>query len=96
MGYRTLDWSWREKIKINDIVDIFDSAGKWILGTVLDTRNDENGIKKLYLGFRVYFPTGTKVDSVGRRHEGWSSQYDLWLPAYSIRIQKYHYFGLTL
>ena len=89
LGSRTGDWEWRNKLVINDIVDILDTQGKWFLGTVLDTKEIENNIKMVNLGFRVYLPNGSKIDDNGRRHEGWSSKYDTWLPTHSIRIQPY-------
>ncbi len=94
VGTRTEGWDWKDKIVPEDRVDIFDTQGKWFLGTVLETSIDINGVKLLYIGFRVYLPTGTKLDNHGRRHEGWSPQYDTWIPAYSIRIQRFTFCGL--
>ena len=89
LGMRTQGLEWKEKLAADDRVDVFDTQGKWFLGTVLDTSIDNDGLKMLYIGFRIYISNGTKVDSNGRRHEGWSAQYDTLIPTYSIRIQPY-------
>ena len=88
-GSRTNGWDWRDKLAPEDHIDIFDSQGKWYLGTVLEKSNDSKAGKMLYVGFRVYIPDGTKIDALGRKHEGWSAQYDSWISPNSIRIQRY-------
>lgn len=87
-GCRTTSWEWRDKLKVEDRVDTFDTRGNWFLSTVLDTREDKPGVRSLYVGFRVYLEDGTKMDLKNRKYEGWTEQHDEWIPAYSIRIQK--------
>lgn len=87
-GTRTKGWEWRDQLKPEDRVDIFDTQGHWFLGTVLETKVEDGVTKKLYIGFRIYTPDGTKKDAQGRSHEGWSEQYDMWISSYSIRIQR--------
>ena len=97
-GFRSGDWSWREKIAAGDRLDVFDTQGTWFLSTVLDTREvDIKGkkFKECYIGYRIYMETGTKPDSKGRMYEGWSEQYDSWLSAHSLRIQKYGPVSIT-
>ncbi len=75
-------------------MDILDTQGDWFLGTVLKLREagkPPNTVKECYVCFRVYMEDGTKLDNRGRKHEGWSEQYDTWLPAYSVRLQRYLY-----
>lgn len=91
-GYRTGDWSWRDKITEGDLVDAFDIQGNWILSTVLKTRITEANGKahqECLIGYRIYIKDGTKKDSQKRPNEGWSEEHDTWFPAYSIMIQKY-------
>lgn len=93
MGSRTEGWEWRDRIKENDRIDIFDTMGHWFLGTVLKTHKikDAAGIEvpEVYVGYRIYSEDGTKLDNQNRRHEGWSERYDEWIPAYSIRLQRF-------
>jgi hypothetical protein len=88
LSSRTDDWEWRNKIKEGDNIDVCDTQIKWYLSTVLKTNVDNKGMFLLFIGFRVYLPNGTKKDSEGKSFEGWSYQYDTWIPAHSIRIQK--------
>ena len=83
----TAGWEWRDAIKPDDRVDIFDTQGHWFLGTVIKVRETSRE-KEVLVGYRVYMATGTKKDQSGRRHEGWSEQYDEWIPANSIRLQR--------
>lgn len=92
VGLRTEDWEWRGKILEGDNVDICDTQAKWYLGTVLKVANEHN-VSMLFVGFRVYFSAGTKRDSENRPYEGWSYQYDAWIPAYSVRVQRYSLVG---
>lgn len=85
---RTGDWEWRNHLDVGDRVDVFDTQGKWYLSTVLEVKEKE-GVRTVKIGYRVYLPDGTKIDEDQRPYEGWSFKYDDWLPAYSIRIQKY-------
>ena len=85
LGTMTGDWSWRDKLAVNDFVDIVDTQGKWHLGTVLKVI--EGDIKKLTIGLRFYCEGGGRVDEKGQ-FEGWNSAYDTTLSAYSIKIQK--------
>ncbi len=90
-GFRSGDWSWRDKISAGERLDIFDTQGVWFLGTVLDVKETEvkgKKVKEYYVGYRIYLSEGTKMDSKGRAYEGWSEQYDAWIPAYSLRLQK--------
>ncbi len=89
-GTYTAGWEWREGLKPDDRLDIFDTQGHWFLGTVMKIREDgwEAG-KDALVGYRVYMPEGTKKDGSGRRHEGWSEQYDEWIPVNSIRLQRF-------
>eukprot|EP00826_Nyctotherus_ovalis_P045331 TRINITY_DN5006_c0_g1_i2.p3 TRINITY_DN5006_c0_g1~~TRINITY_DN5006_c0_g1_i2.p3 ORF type:complete len:101 (-),score=17.30 TRINITY_DN5006_c0_g1_i2:91-393(-) len=87
LGTRTGDWTWRERLGVDDVVDVFDTQGKWYLGTILEVTPTETKANKLKVGFRVYLAEGTKSDSKGK-YEGWSSTYDAYLSAYSIRIQR--------
>ena len=84
---RTGDWEWRGHIKAEDQIDIFDTQGYWFLGTALETRT-ENAVREIRVGYRIYSTDGTKKDKTGRLHEGWSEQYDEWIPAYSMRLQR--------
>lgn len=70
-------------------VDAYDTQGIWYLSTVLETKVSE-GVKMVKIGFRVYMPDGTKFGEDRRLYEGWSYKYDAWIPAYSIRIQRYY------
>ena len=88
LGSKIDDWEWRATLKEGSQIDIFDTQGKWFLGTVLKTSTEVDEMKMLYVGFRVYLHTGIKLDDDNKKYEGWSSQYDAWIPAYSIRIQK--------
>ena len=85
LGTMTGDWSWRDKLTVNDLVDTVDTQGKWRLGTVLKVINDE--IRKLTVGFKSYCEEEGKVDEKGQ-FEDWNSTYDTTLSAYSIKIQK--------
>lgn len=90
-NFRTAGWAWRDQIKENERMDILDSQGKWFLGTVLHKREFEiksHTFQECYIGYRIYTEDGTKIDNQGKRHEGWSEQYDCYIPAYSIKLQK--------
>ena len=90
-NFRTAGWEWRDQIKENERMDILDNQGKWFLGTVLQKREfimKEQKFQECYVCYRIYTEDGSKTDNKGRRHEGWSEQYDCWIPAYSIKIQK--------
>lgn len=87
-GSRTKGWEWRKELKAGDAIDVLDTQTKWFLGTVLETKV-ENGVKLVKACFRVYLPNGSKTDENGRAYEGWSSSYDAWIPAHSIKIQPY-------
>ena len=88
LGSKTNDWEWRSKIKKGDNIDVCDTQIKWYLSTVLKTKVDITNTLLLFIGFRVYLPNGTKRDVEGKPYEGWSHQYDIEIPAHSIRIQK--------
>ncbi len=91
-GLRTHGWGWRDRVKADDRIDIFDTQGNWFLGTVLDvvTRPESEGkVKDFFVGYRIYTSDGTKKDRHGRLHEGWSETYDEPIPAYSLRVQPY-------
>lgn len=88
LGYRTTGWEWREKMKADDRVDIFDTLGNWFLGTILKTQEKADSIKYAYVAFRIFFPGGSKRDKSGLLHEGWSEDYDVWMPINSIKLQK--------
>ena len=86
---RTAGWEWRDALKADDRVDIFDTQGHWFFGTVLNKRAlGREGAQEVYVGYRIYTADGTKSDVRGRKHEGWSESYDEWIPAYSIRLQR--------
>ena len=86
---KTKGWEWREKIKKDDRIDIFDTIGIWYLGTVLNVRETPDKKRKdILVGYRIYTEDGTKIDNNGRKHEGWSENYDEYIPAYSLRLQK--------
>ena len=88
---RTVGWEWRNKIKENERIDIFDTQGNWFLGTVLSKREIKKGDNTyidFHVGYRIYSEDGTKIDNKGGKFEGWSEQYDEWIPAYSIRLQQ--------
>eukprot|EP00826_Nyctotherus_ovalis_P052219 TRINITY_DN6596_c0_g1_i3.p2 TRINITY_DN6596_c0_g1~~TRINITY_DN6596_c0_g1_i3.p2 ORF type:complete len:190 (+),score=36.34 TRINITY_DN6596_c0_g1_i3:324-893(+) len=88
LGSRTKAWDWRNQLKSGDVVDVLDTQTKWFLGTILDTKV-EDGIKQVKACFRVYVPDGSKFDDDGQAYEGWSSSYDAWFFAHSIKIQPY-------
>jgi len=83
----TGDWNWRDHLKVDMRVDSFDTQGKWYLSTVLEVEENDN-LKMVKIGFRVYMPDGTKLGDDKRSYEGWSNKYDVLVPAYSIRIQR--------
>lgn len=89
LGFRTKGWEWRNAIKEGDRIDIFDTLGVWFLGTAMNVRTIYGkNEKEIYVGYRIYTEDGTKKDNLGRNHEGWSENYDEWIPAYSLRLQK--------
>lgn len=88
LGSRTAGWEWRSQLKPGDTIDVLDTQTKWFLGTVLDTKV-EDGVKQVKACFRVYVPDGSKFDDDERAYEGWSSSYDAWFFAHSIKIQPY-------
>lgn len=44
---------------------------------------------EIRVGYRTYQEDGSKVDLAGRHFEGWRENYDEWLLAYSLRVQRY-------
>jgi len=40
----------------------------------------------------MYHPEGGKEDELGRKYFGWSDRFDEWVPAYSLRVQKFQQF----
>lgn len=92
-GTFTKDWLWRDDLKVGSVVDIFDTQGKWFLGTVLDVRQSLKipKMNEVYVGYRVYTEKGSKADSNRKRYEGWSENYDEWISSYSIRLQPPNY-----
>lgn len=87
--FRTKGWEWRDALKKDDRVDIFDTIGNWFLGTVVNVRAlSGKNIKEIFVGYRIYSEDGTKLDNMGKKHEGWSESYDEWIPAYSLRLQQ--------
>jgi hypothetical protein len=82
-GSRVADWSWRETMKPDDNLDILDQQGIWFLGTILRKESPT----KIKIGYRIYYPEGTKSDEKGR-FEGWTSKYDETFSIYSILLQR--------
>lgn len=89
-GSRTKGWEWRKELKAGDVIDVLDTQTKWFPGTVLETKVEDE-VKVVKACFRVYLPNGSKTDEHGKTYEGWSSNYDAWIPAHSIKIQPYCY-----
>jgi len=82
---------WREKLDKGAIVDCMDTAGNWYTSTVIDIRREiisNKNITLLKIGYRQYMSEGFKEDFEGNRYNGWSSTYDEWLNAFSIRVQR--------
>jgi len=80
---RVVDWSWRESMKPEERLDILDQEGIWFLGTILRKET----ATRIKIGYRIYYPQGTKSDE-GGAYEGWSSKYDEVFSIYSILLQR--------
>ena len=90
MGTRVSNIEWKKDIKKGDLIDINDTEGKWLLGTVLSAHYlEEKGFPELKVGYRVYREKGAKKDPEEKYYDGWSENYDELLPANSPRIQLY-------
>ena len=74
-------------------IDVYDTASTWYNSTVLSTRSRPNThgqlTREVYVGYRIYEPTGDKIDDVGH-FRGWSSRYDEWLSIRSPRIAPFN------
>ncbi len=82
---------WRQGLKKGSLIDCMDTTAAWYRSTVLETREDLiNGKQVLMvkIGYRRYEETGSKKDSEGNLYNGWSSTYDEWVNAFSIRIKR--------
>ncbi len=88
-GFRTPSWTWRAELKQNDLADIYDTQGCWVIGTILAVRESEPGRREVHVGYRVYCEAGSKADATGRKFEGWSESFDEDIFVNSLRIQPY-------
>lgn len=90
-GSKTEDFEWRMNIKAGDIIDVCDTSNVWYNSTVLKEAVEEvqpgHQIKEIFIGYRVYDENGDKVDTEGKKFNGWSSRYDEWLSVTNPRIQ---------
>jgi hypothetical protein len=85
-GTYTRGKEWRTSLKVGDLVDCCDTGGMWYLSTVLKTDYIAQP-PKVFIGYRIYKEDGKKIDSDGKTYQGWSSSFDEWVDAFSLRIQ---------
>ena len=86
------DSNWKHELKIGDEVDAIDIDKIWYPSTIIELREHFNPNGRSWIdakiGFRVYTPTGSKMDNEGNKFDGWNSQYDEWIPLWSPEIAK--------
>ncbi len=92
-GLYTGGADWRKALVPDSRVDCLDSSGTWYASTVLEVKPVVEGrgnrdVTMLKIGYRTYTQEGTKKDSQGRTYTGWSGQFDEWISAASLRIQR--------
>jgi len=89
LGTHTADNTWRDELKVGDTLDIYDTNGKWFLGTILKLKPNKNSsTKNCFIAYRVYTNTGSREDKDKKKYEGWSDKFDEWIDAHSIRLQR--------
>ena len=83
-------------MKVGDHIDAMESSRQWYTSTILDIstrKEDDTEYPILYVGFRTYSPDGKREDNNKKKYFGWSETFDVWIPAYSPRIQKLNTFA---
>ncbi|KAL4498387.1 hypothetical protein ABPG72_013193 [Tetrahymena utriculariae] len=95
LGSKSLDFEWREQLKVGDEVDFVDSYNIWRNATILEQKEVEinNGttIKSVLIGLRIYREDGNRFDEQqGKSYFGYDKQLDEWVSPHSARLQRFN------
>ncbi|EAS02785.2 ubiquitin carboxy-terminal hydrolase (macronuclear) [Tetrahymena thermophila SB210] len=95
LGTKSLDFEWREQLKVGDEVDFVDSYNIWRNATILEIKEVEvnNGtiVKSVLVGLRIYREDGNRLDEQnGKSYFGYDKQLDEWVSPHSGRLQRFN------
>ncbi|KAL4448730.1 hypothetical protein ABPG74_012819 [Tetrahymena malaccensis] len=95
LGSKSLDFEWREQLKVGDEVDFVDTYNIWRNATILDIKEVElnNGttVKSVLVGLRIYREDGNRFDEQkGKSYFGYDKQLDEWVSPHSTRLQRFN------
>lgn len=87
----SVDWEWRQNLKVGDVIDCLDRECIWYLSTIIEIQGPR---RKATIGFRVYTdekdPVGDyKYCNTFKKHfKGWDKKDDELIYLNDPRIQK--------
>ena len=82
-------FEFKSKIEIDQQIDAFDDAFKWLKATVVNIKKHNDNGREFFMctiGMRIYVKEGGRNEDAKGRYDGWGDRFDEQIPLFSPKL----------